>query len=418
MKILFGPLCVLVFAANQFCTAQNVTSPYSILGIGDIDTKDYGRYFSSGNASIARRDANAYNFSNPASLTSLPFKIMHLDISMRGRLSNYRFPGADTALGVPSNDFVVKRIAMAFRVDEKTGIAFGFRPFSSVNYRYLEDNAILDGNTSYFKLVEGDGGINQFHISYARKIGKHFSTGITASWLFGSLKQNTQYISPSIALNMTKKEIDFYYGASVQGGIQYFTSTGKKWNHLVGVISTVHSKLKGELTTEYFEGEQSIQKDLETGRTFHLPVSIGLGYSAIRNEKLSLSLDVLWNNWTYQKVNYSSSYTYPSLRISAGIEYAIKQRTFQYTGEKNFIAAGVSVENSYIRIKDNTLMNYSISIGAGRNFYRNLAVYAGVEVGTRGNRNLDQIQENYTQFIIGLTFKDLWLGPKYTRRYD
>jgi hypothetical protein len=418
MKILISVLCSFLPGAIVLCNAQNVTSPYSILGIGDIDTKDYGRYFSSGNASIARRDANAYNLSNPASLTALPFKIMHLDISMRGRLSNYRYPDADTALGIPSNDFVVKRIAMAFRVDEKTGIAFGFRPYSSVNYRYLEDNAILDGNTSYFKLVEGDGGINQFHLSFARKMGKHFSAGITASWLFGSLKQNTQYISPSIALNITKKEIDFYYGASAQGGLQYFSSPGKKWTHLVGLTTTIHSKLKGELTTEYFEGENTVQKNLETGREFKLPLSIGFGYSAVKNEKLSLSMDVLWNNWRYQKVNYSSSYTYPSLRVSAGIEYSFKQRTFQYTGEKSFIAAGISAENSYLRIKNKTLTDISLSIGAGRNFYRSLAVYGGVEVGRRGNANDGQIQENYTQFIIGLTFKDLWLGPKYTRRYD
>ena len=60
--------------------AQNVSSPYSILGIGDVDTKDFGRYFSSGDASIARRDPSSYNFSNPASLTSLPYKVVNFDI--------------------------------------------------------------------------------------------------------------------------------------------------------------------------------------------------------------------------------------------------------------------------------------------------------------------------------------------------
>ena len=59
--------------------AQNVTSPYSILGIGDVDTKDFGRYFATGDASIARRDPSSYNFSNPASLTSLPFKVVNFE---------------------------------------------------------------------------------------------------------------------------------------------------------------------------------------------------------------------------------------------------------------------------------------------------------------------------------------------------
>lgn len=60
---------IFLFAATVFFVSkihsQNVSSPYSVLGIGDYDTKDYGRYFATGNASISRRDADSYNFSNP-----------------------------------------------------------------------------------------------------------------------------------------------------------------------------------------------------------------------------------------------------------------------------------------------------------------------------------------------------------------
>ncbi|MBK9486622.1 MAG: hypothetical protein IPO01_15985 [Chitinophagaceae bacterium] len=62
--------CICLFTAAK-TQAQNVSSPYSILGVGDIETNDYGRYSASGGAAVSRREPGSYNFSNPASLTAL-----------------------------------------------------------------------------------------------------------------------------------------------------------------------------------------------------------------------------------------------------------------------------------------------------------------------------------------------------------
>lgn len=408
---------LLFINAKQICYAQNVTSPYSILGIGDIDTKDNGRYFASGSAALARRDINAYNFSNPASLTALPLKVMHFDIAMRGRFSKYYYPDTDTALGVPSQDYVVKRISLAFKVNQKTAIAVGLKPYTSVNYKYLQQQAILDGNTSYFKQIDGSGGINQFYFSIGKTIGKRFSAGFTASWLFGSLQRNTQYISSAVSLDITKNETDFYTAAMLQGGLQYYSINGKYWKHQVGLTASVATNLRGELTTEYYETSNSILKTIvEKNRTFRLPVSAGLGYSAVNNDRLILSAEANVYFWKYQSVSYPNSYTYPSLRASLGLEYSFKyDRT---SIEKSYISAGFSMENSYIRIKNNNLWDKAFSFGAGKTLSRNLSLYTGIEIGSKGNKTLDQIREPYTQFIIGLTLKDIWSGSKFYKRYD
>ncbi len=406
------------FSTSSQCVAQNIASPYSVLGIGDVDTKDNGRYFGAGNAAVSRRDLFSYNFSNPASLTALPFKTIHFDIATRGRSSDYFLPNADTGLGIPSNDIVVKRIAMAFKVSPKMGIAFGLKPYSSVNYTNLQNDIILDGNTSYFKLTEGDGGINQFYFSFAKEINKRISIGATASWLFGTLQKATQYISPSISLNITKEEKDFYRGAILQGGLQYYSLPGKKWRHQVGLVSSITTGLHGELTTEYNDPASLIKKEIETDRRFRLPISVGIGYSAIKFNKLTFSIEGNYYHWKYQKVKYANSYTYPSFRISSGFEYTFfkKQGITKY--EKGFISAGFNIENAYVRIKNNNLMDNSFSVGAGKNVSKNISFYSGIEFGNRGNQNLDQIKEKYTQFIFGLTLKSIWIGPKYSRRYN
>ena len=149
----------LLLLAMQPGHAQNVTAPYSILGIGDIDTKDYGRYFSSGSASLARRSEYGYNYANPASLTALPFKTMHFDVALVGRSATYLTPWSDTAT-LPNKDMVVKRVTMAFKVNNKAAFAFGLRPYSSVNYSFSQQVSILDGNTTYQKFIDGSGCIN------------------------------------------------------------------------------------------------------------------------------------------------------------------------------------------------------------------------------------------------------------------
>lgn len=418
-KLKYLAIVGLIFIASS-SYAQNTTSPYSVLGIGDVDTKDFGRYFSSGNASLGRRDAGALNFSNPASLTALPFKTMNFDITFRGRTSTYKYPDFDTTLG-KNKDFVVKRIFFAFKLDKKSAVSFGLKPYSSVNYQYYAYGKIADGDGTYVKTIEGDGGIHQLFGSYAREFGKHFSAGITGGFLFGNLYKNTTYTGTDLSYSITKKEYDFYNGANALLGLQYYSSDTKKWQHRVGATAQVATKLKGILTTEYYEGTSTtaLTTTQEDNKGFKLPISYGLGYSATYKKKLALSLDGNYYNWPTQSLSSTSNYTTgPSFRISSGIEYSKYAKSFNGMIEKYYLSMGSTVQNSYINLDNNKIWDYSFSFGGGITVTRGTNIYGGMEFGTRGNRNLGQIRENYTQFVIGLTMKDIWIGPRYTRKYD
>jgi hypothetical protein len=63
------------------------------------------------------------------------------------------------------------------------------------------------------------------------------------------------------------------------------------------------------------------------------------------------------------------------------------------------------------------MWDYSFSFGLGRNVSQNISLYSGIEFGNKGRTSYGQVQEKYTQFILGLTIKDIWIGPKF-RRYD
>jgi hypothetical protein len=313
---------------------------------------------------------------------------------------------------------VVKRVTMAFKVNNKTAFAFGLRPYSSVNYSFSQQVAILDGSTSYQKYIDGSGGINMVYFSLARSLGSRLSFGVTGSWMFGSLINKTQYVGNNILLTIKRRETDFYYGANLHGGLQWYPNWGKNWKQRFGVTATLATKLHGQLYTEYLQDTTHVSTNWGPVHYFELPLSVGFGYSAQIHDAWSISLDANYYNWKQQTVNYNNSYTAPNGRVSLGLEYSFRKRAYGTIFERSYLSLGVMAQDHYIHILGNPMWDYSVSFGGGYLLTRKVMAQAGVEVGRKGNLSLSQIREHYTQFMLGVTFKDIWIGPKYTRRYE
>lgn len=407
-------ILLLVFAAVNG-NAQNISSPYSILGIGDIENDDYGRYSATGSAAVSRRENGFYNFSNPASLTVMNYKSINLDFAFRGKISQFKVPGVDT-LSATTKDFIVKRITMAFKLTPTIGIAFGLKPFSSVNYQYNSIASITDGSAQYIKYTDGSGGIYQSYFSTAKQLNKHFSVGATASWLFGSLQNSTEYYNSNIGLDIIKSENKFYYGAGLQAGLQYYTAAEKKWKHTIGITGSVFSNLKGQNTVEYTENSTAIKTLQAEDISFKLPLSITAGYSAKNISGLGFHVQGSYQKWPVQKLAYRNSFVNNAYGLNAGVEYS---RMLKETPvESYYIGIGVKVEQSYLLVNNQRLNTYAVTFGGGKNLSRLIGVNGGFEVGRRGQFSSSQIQENYFRFSVGITVKDFWYGTKRFGRFN
>ena len=405
---------VLIFSAEA--TAQNVSSPYSILGIGDIENNDYGRYSASGSAAVSRREPGSYNFSNPASLTAIPYKTINFDFGFRGKISQFKLTGADT-LTSPSKDFVVKRVTIAFKVTPKTAFAFGVKPFSTVNFQYAAPASVSDGDAEYLKYTEGTGGINQVYFSIAKEIKPRLSVGATASWLFGSVQNSIEYFNSDLGLDIIRSETNFYNAAGIQAGLQYYTAPARKWLHGFGITTTAYTNLKGQKTTEYEEFGINIKTLSPENIQFNMPLSVSGGYSISNQKGISFHLQGDYQNWSTRKLNYQKTYVKDAYGLHAGFEYSKRKSNSKTTWEDYYIGLGVKMEQSYLVLNNNHLNDYAATFGVGKNISRLLSVNAGLAVGRRGSSSLNQIQENYYQFNIGLTLKDIWFGTKKLGRF-
>ncbi len=400
-------------------SSQNTTSPYSILGIGDIETKEHGRYFITGNAALGRRNDQAYNFSNPASLTAFPNHFVYLDFAGRGKTTNYVLPGTNATNPEASKDFVIKRATLVVNTGSNLSIAFGLKPYSTINYLLTDQIYIGGNNDQVIKLVDGSGGINQVYGSLARKFGKNVSAGITASWLFGSIQRNITYYDDENYINIEKNDYTFLTAPHLTAGLQLYTASKKSWQHSLGITGTLGQSLKGYKETSYTENATVIEKSIENGKLFSLPLSFGAGYTANHNNKVALSVEGNYYNWKQQKLNYTNSYTRPALKLSSGIEYSFKYKTWNKTLEKAFMGTGINIEKTYLTINNKSLWDRSLTFGGGFNAIRNhISFYGGIETGIKGDLDASQIKEKYTQFIIGITLKDIWLSTRKTGRYN
>lgn len=411
MKKIISLYIIFICLQSLTLTAQNVSSPYSVLGIGDLQTSDYSRYSSIASTSLARRDVGFYNFSNPASLTSMNYKSVSFDFPLQGRISQFKLVGADTLTRV-TKDIVIKQLSLSFKPSKTTAYAFGLKPFSSVNYKYYTLGTISDGTTSYIKNTDGSGGINQAYISGAKEFGRHFSVGLTGSWLFGSLESHVEYYNPNINLDVIKQEDKFYNATGALLGLQYYSTPGKKWQHSFGVTGSMYTKLSGHSYIDYTENDVLLDSSIKESSKFELPISVGAGYTAANKSGLSINLQGNYQKWTKQKLSYKNSYTTDAYRISAGMEYSKRGNLGNLNYERYYLGWGVKMEQSYLMLNNQHLNDYSVTLGGGKNISWMLSINGGIEVGRRGTANWNQIQETYYQFFIGLTLRDIWFNTR------
>lgn len=411
-------LTLLLLNSSHVLTAQSITSPYSILGIGDIESKDCGKFFGMSSTSLAVRSASFINLNNPASLTALDPNMLNIDMNSRWRSSSFQYPAGDSFTS-SYNDAAIRRLSLTFRPNQSWGLSFGIKPYSTVNYLIDEKLSIKSGGaTNIAKTVTGSGGINQVYIANGIRLSKNFSVGLTASYLFGSLTRNTLYYYEDLGINIARNEYEKLKGFQFQGGFQYTGKTGENLTHNIGITLGSPVDLKGSYQTDYVENDTVLNSTSTETKTFKIPLQVGIGYACVIGNMITIAADYNRYNWTSQKLDYPNAYTHPSQRFSLGFQYAPQKNVQGQMREKVFIQAGVSYEQGYIAIQNKQINDMSASVGLGSNLTRLINVYIGLEIGKKGNVNDGQITENYTQISAGVTLKEFWYNTRKMRRYQ
>lgn len=397
-----------------FLSAQNNSSPYSVLGIGDIETSYFNRYTGMANAGVALNDDRHINNSNSASLTQLRDHFFAFEIS--SRFKNVIYTGANVV--APDNrtgDFSVRRINLAAKITKRWGSSLGLMPFSTSNFSYVTHKNIQGTNLNVAADYEGDGGVNQFYWSNGVKITKDISIGVTSSFLFGSMNQSEQILSSNLTTSLTTKNTIYLRNYYFNFSLQAKKRLSKKWMSTYGITYAPKTNLFAEYSVNVTSNDiTEIKKELTKNDFFKLPATLNAGIALIKNNKYTFTVNAQGQNWSALKLAGSNYQLVNSNKLSVGFQNSIKARnSYNQEYEKGFFQLGAYAGNSYLRVNNSQVTDFGGSIGYGRNAKSNpLGYIISLEAGRRGTPNSYNLTENYFNLNLTISFLDYLIGGK------
>ncbi len=414
--------CLCLFA-SLLAKAQNNNSPYSIIGIGDIENSTFDRTAGMANTGVALWSKRNLIQSNPASYVRLeddPLKIrtgFNIEIGMRYNAVSYAGTPITNAADNQSSDLQFKKIAFAIKLKPKWALSMGLLPFSSNNFSFSQNQQIVGGDVvpSY---IQGSGNTSQFYIANSFAVNKHLSFGIHTAIIFGQFAKTETIASinqsDSVLSTTTNYSVHSPY---VKFGVQYNTDLTDKLNITLGSTVALRARLSGIYDLTVLNGVSTI-KTAETNvdNYFTIPVCYKGGIAATYDQKFTLAADYGFQPWGdlnnsglgYKLVN--------SQRFSIGGQYSNKIiYPNKVVAEKYFLQGGFYYSNSYLEVSGKQINDIGGSIGAGFNS-SGFGLSAAILVGSRGTTELNLVKENYTQFSVTICYRDFWFTAK--KKYD
>jgi len=427
-SIIAGICCLIVFPIVS--KAQNNSSPYSIIGIGNVENSYFNRYTGMGNAGVALSDGRYINNSNAASLSKLGNHIFSFELSTRASVSAYT--GGNLLAITPNStapnttfDVTFRRISVATKLTNKWGSSLGLQPYSTANYSYtaiksIEGNNQIDTLTAQY---EGSGGVNQFYWANGYQLTKNTSVGVTSSVLFGSLKQTESFLNAEVPGGLVTTDNIYLSGAYFNFSLLTKLRLSHSWVSTYGVTfspkTTFHTTYNVTVTDASLD---TLKKDQPLDDHFTIPAVVNLGMAFIKNDKYTFTVNAQEQSWSeirgnaFQPVGGADYQLVNSSKISIGYQKSNKVKNFygqEY--EKSFFQLGAYGGNTYLRVSGQQLTDYGGSIGYGRNGKRSpIGYYIAIEAGRRGSSNTNVLSENYFNLNLVLSYIDRWYkGKKY-----
>ena len=388
--------------------AQNSTSsPYSIYGIGIINTKEDVASAGLGHSGIALAPSEWLNLSNPAGINKLDSLSFYFNINLKGFYAREE-SGYEKASIYSAN---IDGISLGFRGRKWLAFAIGYAPFSSVGYKLDEYKTIVGSGEEYKVQCTGSGGLSQAYFNAAVTLFKHWSIGGNFSVLWGTIeKLETSYFNAAIGgeniFNKRKYQANNIYW---EVGTQFDFNIGEN-NFRFGAVYAPEIWLHTSYDQiVYNDVSRELMHDDSTPDRFRVPRMYGAGFT-FQRKKLLGTVEYKVSEWGSiddvkfkDRTNFRNTYT-----ISGGIQYSPGTPESPFYKRMRY-RMGYSYGRDYIDLKDANLMQTGFSLGITVPIGRSLnAISIAYEHQHRGTQSNGMIEENINTFKLGFNIREVW----------
>ena len=422
MKVNF----VLFLFLFMFCDLQsqnNLTSPYSRFGLGNLSNVVHPEFSSLGGAAISMNGLLTINNYNPASysfikqqrfIMSVGVNSKYLSIANNNNVNN-------------SFDAGLSNLNFAFSLNEKWAASFGILPYSQVSYSFSQsDSSYVDGQApqEVNYLYSGSGGLSRFYLGSSFLLDKSLSFGVNISYLFGQLNNNKKvdFLNDDF-LNVKSQESLNIGGLYYDFGAQ-FNRKIDNYNIKLGVVlsnsNSVNATLNKLSERYYLDFDTEVIIDTTENSQLNkgviiMPNNIGFGLN-IKSNNLSLFLDFSQKDWSqFSSFGLSDSLS-SSEKISVGLEYIPDYREINTYSKIIRYRFGYQYNSTYLDFNNHNIIEQKLCFGVGLPFLKTGSfLNLSMEMGKRGTLDYNLIEEKFVNILVGFKFNDVWFLK---RKYD
>lgn len=391
---------------------QGTASPYSFYGLGDVKFKGTAEASAMGGLGVLP-DSIHLNLQNPAAYTSLKLTTLAFG-------GTYNTSTLNTNLQTEkSRRTTLDYIALGIPIG-KFGATVGLMPYSYVGYK----NQSTIQNTEIRRSF-GKGGVNRAFLGVAYKLTSKLSVGVDFGYNFGQIETKDIVFVNNIQYGSRELNTSNLSGLTVNTGLMYNSKINKKYVFFGSLIFTPQSNLnltnyrKTALIVYSQDVEQEtivpgseIEQTASDDKKIQMPskLAFGAGFGEDRHWIIAAEVTLQQTSVLSNRFNDITKGKFENAkRYVIGGYFVPKYNSFNSYFERITYRGGFRYENTGLVINNKSINDMAVSTGVGLPVGGRLSnINIGIEVGKKGTKANNLIEDKYINFTLSFSLSDKW----------
>lgn len=408
---------MIILAAFLSCNlvfAQNTYSPYTVIGIGDMNGMGLSNNAAIGDIGIGTPTVWHINNINPALLIHNTLTVFEIGVEGENRKVSNNF--GKVKVGTAG----LKYLAFAFPIiSEKWTSSIGLMPYSSVNYDFTVQQDVAGTNVDAQIDFVGSGGINQVYFSNGLEVAENLSVGLRLSYFFGLVEETTstrldgEGITQQFPTGYFGKTNYSSFGAGLGAAYrktindETALNLGLTYDFGTGIDGTRLERIQSQSAVGNVVPGDTLVQDLKD--SYQLPGELGFGISWQKYNKMILGLDIKRSFWQSDagfaddNEEYRNAWT-----IGLGFEITPKYNDVNSYIKRIKYRLGLQYKQAPFIINGETVNDFGINFGWSLPVKGVSAANMSFKFGQRGSTSGVLVKEQYFKFVLGATINDRW----------
>ncbi len=437
-------------ASAQGGAAVTAYSPYTMFGIGELQTIGTAQSRSMAGVGVAWRSTQMPSLANPAGYSATLQKSFLFNVGVEGNfLQNrqFKYDASGNNIGTAKNgknSVNIHEVAVQFPLAKRLGMGISLMPYSSVGYKmsFLDQRPEIAGNVGAASYTySGDGDVTEVKMGVGWEPFKNFSIGIAAKYYWGKISHNytsaveNDFVGEGAYMSVVGEDEYAISNFKFQAGLQWNALANDKHMLTFGATYDYGGGLRPKVTKNLIlNNVSSTQVFRETGVSqMQLPHSVKAGVM-YQSPKIAVALEYEFQAWGSgnkgrfeESVSNNMSVKYVDTHTAkAGFSYTPNRFDVRNYFNRVSYRAGFRYSNYYQAYNGQGIDQIAVTAGFGfpLKFMGTSSVDLSFEYGMRGalktlmntSPKIGMIRQDY--FKVGLGFslfgEDYWfVRPKY-----